>query len=255
MIYGVLNMFRKLLLQNSFYKMIIVFDSPKKTFRHNLFEQYKKNRSAMPVDLKQQIQSLYIVIKLLNIPTIIIPYVEADDVIGTLSYKAEKKGYFTLIATRDKDIAQLVTENINIIDSIKNIIIGPEIIKKKYGIPPKLIIDFLALVGDTSDNIPGVIGIGEKTATILLTKLGTIEEIYAKIENIQFLSLRGTNNIIRQLKKNKQMAFLSKKLATIKLDVSLHEKYNNFNLPIFQQKKILFFLKNYIRNYYKKING
>jgi len=240
-------MFRKLLSQYNFYKMIVVFDSPMKTFRHNLFKQYKKNRSAMPIDLKNQIQPLYTKIKLLGIPSIIIPSVEADDIIGTLSYQAEKKGYFTLIATSDKDMAQLVTKNINIIDSIKNIILGPEAIKKKYGISPKLIIDFLALVGDTADNIPGVIGIGKKTAIILLTQLGSIEKIYNKIEQIKQLPLRGVKNIVEKLKQNKQMAFFSKALVTIKLDVSLHDTYKNFTLPIFQQKKILFFLKNYTK--------
>ncbi|MDU7767123.1 MAG: DNA polymerase I, partial [Serratia marcescens] len=149
------------------------------------------------------------------------PGVEADDVIGTLALEAEKAGHAVLISTGDKDMAQLVTPNVTLINTMNNTILGPQEVCDKYGIPPELIIDFLALMGDSSDNIPGVPGVGEKTAQALLQGIGGLDALYGNLENIATLSFRGAKTMAAKLEQNKEVAYLSYKLATIKTDVEL----------------------------------
>ncbi|WP_367673832.1 5'-3' exonuclease H3TH domain-containing protein [Buchnera aphidicola] len=244
-IYGVISMLRKLLIQYKENPIIVVFDSPHKNFRHILFKNYKKNRPNMPTSLKNQIPMLYKIITSIGIPIITVPLVEADDIIGTLSYCAEKENFSVLIMSNDKDMMQLVTQNIRIINSTYNIKIGPDEVKKKYGIPPILIIDLLALMGDTSDNIPGVPGIGEKTALILLRNFGCLEKIYEKIENIMILPIRGKKNIIINMKKNKEIAFLSKKLSTIRLDVPININFKDLKISKLKKQELLYFFHYY----------
>ncbi|VFP87096.1 DNA polymerase I [Candidatus Erwinia haradaeae] len=218
---GVLNMLRSLFLKYRPSHVALIFDAQGKTFRDGLFSEYKIRRSPMPKELKVQINPLYKILTLMGIPVCVIPGVEADDVIGTLALKAEKDGFNVLISTNDKDMAQLVTVDTKLINSTNHKIMGPEEILDKYGVPPKLIIDLLALMGDSSDSIPGVEGIGIKTAQFLLRELGGITEIYSDLEKVALLSFRGTKKIIEKLEKNKEMAFLSYKLATIKTNLSL----------------------------------
>ncbi|MCW5196721.1 hypothetical protein LDP10_02060 [Buchnera aphidicola (Pemphigus obesinymphae)] len=251
-IYGVINMLRKIILKYQDNQIIIVFDSPHKNFRHDIFKKYKKNRPAMPENLKKQIPILYKIIKSIGIPLIFIPSVEADDIIGTLSYRAEKIGLTILISSNDKDMLQLVTENIKIINSTYDVIIGPKEIQKKYGIPPKLIIDLLALMGDVVDNIPGVPGIGEKTALILIKHFGCLEKIYKEIKNIKILPIRGANNISIKIKKNKEIAFLSKKLSTIKLDIPIDLDLENLKTLRLKKQKLLYFFDHYNFKKWKK---
>ena len=166
--YGVLNMLRSLILQYQPTHAVVVFDAKGKTFRDELFEHYKSHRPPMPDDLRAQIEPLHAMVKAMGLPLMAVPGVEADDVIGTLAREAEKVGRPVLISTGDKDMAQLVTPGITLINTMTNTILGPDEVVTKYGVPPELIIDFLALMGDSSDNIPGVPGVGEKTAQALL---------------------------------------------------------------------------------------
>ncbi|PVZ81127.1 DNA polymerase I [Serratia sp. S1B] len=219
--YGVLNMLRSLLLQYTPSHVAVVFDAKGKTFRDELFSEYKSHRPPMPDDLRAQIEPLHQMVKAMGLPLLVTPGVEADDVIGTLAQEAEKAGHAVLISTGDKDMAQLVTPNITLINTMNNTILGPQEVCDKYGIPPELIIDFLALMGDSSDNIPGVPGVGEKTAQALLQGVGGLDVLYANLDSIATLSFRGAKTMAAKLEQNKELAYLSYKLATIKTDVEL----------------------------------
>lgn len=219
--YGVLNMLRSLLLQYQPSHVAVVFDAKGKTFRDELFAEYKSHRPPMPDDLRAQIEPLHKMVKAMGLPLLVTPGVEADDVIGTLALEAEKAGHAVLISTGDKDMAQLVTPNVTLINTMNNTILGPQEVCDKYGIPPELIIDFLALMGDSSDNIPGVPGVGEKTAQALLQGLGGLDALYANLDSIATLSFRGAKTMAAKLEQNKEVAYLSYKLATIKTDVEL----------------------------------
>lgn len=151
--YGVLNMLRSLIMQYKPTHAAVVFDAKGKTFRDELFEHYKSHRPPMPDDLRAQIEPLHAMVKAMGLPLLAVSGVEADDVIGTLAREAEKAGRPVLISTGDKDMAQLVTPNITLINTMTNTILGPEEVVNKYGVPPELIIDFPALMGDSSDNI------------------------------------------------------------------------------------------------------
>ncbi|GAA0518559.1 DNA polymerase I [Tatumella terrea] len=218
--YGVLNMLKSLLLQYKPSHAAVVFDAKGKTFRDELFEDYKSHRPPMPDDLRAQIEPLHQMVKAMGWPVLVISGVEADDVIGTLAREADKQGRPVLISTGDKDMAQLVTPNITLINTMNNTILGPDEVAGKYGIPPELIIDYLALMGDSSDNIPGVPGVGEKTAQALLQGLGSMATIYDNLEKVASLSFRGAKTMAAKLEQNKDVAFLSYQLATIKTDVA-----------------------------------
>jgi len=219
--YGVLNMLRSLILQYQPSHAAVVFDAKGKTFRDELFEDYKSHRPPMPDDLRAQIEPLHTMVKAMGLPLLAVSGVEADDVIGTLAREAEKMGRPVLISTGDKDMAQLVTPGITLINTMTNTILGPEEVVTKYGVPPELIIDFLALMGDSSDNIPGVPGVGEKTAQALLQGLGGLDTLYAESDKIAGLTFRGAKTMAAKLEQNKDVAYLSYKLATIKTDVEL----------------------------------
>ena len=219
--YGVLNMLRSLILQYQPTHAVVVFDAKGKTFRDELFEHYKSHRPPMPDDLRAQIEPLHKMVKAMGLPLMAVPGVEADDVIGTLAREAEKVGRPVLISTGDKDMAQLVAPGITLINTMTNTILGPEEVVNKYGVPPELIIDFLALMGDSSDNIPGVPGVGEKTAQALLQGLGGLDTLYAEPEKIAGLTFRGAKTMAAKLEQNKEVAYLSYQLATIKTDVEL----------------------------------
>ncbi|MFP1985596.1 DNA polymerase I [Lonsdalea quercina] len=219
--YGVLNMLRSLLLQYHPSHVAVVFDAKGKTFRDELFEHYKSHRPPMPDDLRAQIEPLHKMVRAMGLPLLAVSGVEADDVIGTLAQQAELNSTPVLISTGDKDMAQLVTPNVTLINTMNNAILGPQEVCDKYGIPPELIIDFLALMGDASDNIPGVPGIGEKTAQALLQGLGGLDTLYANLEKIADLSFRGAKTMAAKLEQHKEVAYLSYQLATIKTDVEL----------------------------------
>ncbi len=219
--YGVLNMLKSLISQVQPSHIAVVFDAKGKTFRDEMFEQYKSHRPPMPDDLRKQIQPLHDIIRALGIPLLVIEGVEADDVIGTLAVAASKANQKVLISTGDKDMAQLVDDNIMLINTMNNTLLDRDAVIEKYGIPPELIIDYLALMGDSADNIPGVAGVGEKTALGLLQGIGSMAEIYANLDKVAELPIRGTKKLGDKLLAEKEMADLSYRLATIKTDVAL----------------------------------
>ena len=220
--YGVLNMLKSLISQVQPSHIAVVFDAKGKTFRDEMFEQYKSHRPPMPDDLRKQIQPLHDIIRALGIPLLVIEGVEADDVIGTLAVAASKTNQKVLISTGDKDMAQLVDDNIMLINTMNNTLLDREAVIEKYGIPPELIIDYLALMGDSADNIPGVAGVGEKTALGLLQGIGSMAEIYANLDKVAELPIRGAKKLGDKLLAEKEMADLSYRLATIKTDVALN---------------------------------
>ncbi|MHC6528687.1 DNA polymerase I [Vibrio proteolyticus] len=222
-VYGVVNMLRSMMRQFSSDRIAVVFDAKGKTFRDDMYPEYKANRPPMPDDLRCQIEPLHEVIRAMGLPLIVIPGVEADDVIGTLAHQASQVGMPVLISTGDKDMAQLVDDNVTLINTMTNVVMDREGVVEKFGIPPELIIDYLALMGDKVDNIPGVPGVGDKTATALLQGIGGLNRLYEQLDDIAALGFRGSKTMAKKLVENKDNAYLSYELATIKLDVELEE--------------------------------
>ncbi|MCS0092676.1 DNA polymerase I [Vibrio parahaemolyticus] len=222
-VYGVVNMLRSMMRQFASERIAVVFDAKGKTFRDEMYSEYKANRPPMPDDLRCQIEPLHNVIRAMGLPLICVPGVEADDVIGTLAYQASQQGMPVLISTGDKDMAQLVDDNITLINTMTNVVMDREGVAEKFGIPPELIIDYLALMGDKVDNIPGVPGVGDKTATALLQGIGGLTKLYENLDDIAALGFRGSKTMAKKLVDNKDNAMLSYELATIKLDVELEE--------------------------------
>lgn len=222
-VYGVVNMLRSMMRQFASDRIAVIFDAKGKTFRDDMYPEYKANRPPMPDDLRCQIEPLHNVIRAMGLPLISISGVEADDVIGTLASQASKAGIPVLISTGDKDMAQLVDENVTLINTMTNVVMDREGVIEKFGIPPELIIDYLALMGDKVDNIPGVPGVGDKTATALLQGIGSIEKLYQNLDDIAALGFRGSKTMAKKLIDNKDNADMSYELATIKLDVELEE--------------------------------
>ncbi len=219
-IYGVLNMLQKLIKSERPDYLSVVFDTPVKTFRHDIFPEYKANRQKTPEDLIAQIEPLHQAIINLGLPLIAVDGVEADDVIGTLAMEAEKKNIKTLIATGDKDMAQLVTDNIHLIDTMKDIRMGPREVLEKFGILPERFIDYLTLAGDTSDNIPGVEKVGPKTAIKWINEYGSLEGVIQNADQIKGKIGDNLNEALDQLD-------LFKTLVTIKCDVQTDSNFSD----------------------------
>lgn len=220
-IYGVVNMLRSLLKQFEPTHMAVVFDAKGDTFRNEMYAEYKANRPPMPDDLRGQIAPLHAIIKAMGLPLISIPGVEADDVIGTLAQQAAEEGRTCLISTGDKDMAQLVNEHVILINTMTNTVLDEAAVPEKYGVTPAQMIDFLALMGDSSDNIPGLPGVGEKTALAMLAGMGSIANMLANPEALAELSFRGAKSMPAKLREHQDILLLSQQLATIKLDVEL----------------------------------
>ena len=220
-IFGVVNMLRSLIKKYKPSHMAVVFDAKGKTFRNDMYEEYKANRPPMPDDLRSQIAPLHAIVKALGLPLLCIDDVEADDVIGTLAQQAGEQGRFTLISTGDKDMAQLVNEHVMLINTMTNTLLDDAGVKDKFGVAPSQIIDFLALMGDSSDNIPGLPKVGEKTALAMLQGMQSIDAMYEAPEKVAELGFRGAKTMPEKLREHKDILLLSRELATIKLDVDL----------------------------------
>ena len=213
-IFGVINMLRKI--QREFIPDYfgVVFDAKGKNHRHDLFPEYKANRPPMPDDLRCQIEPIHNIIRAMGIPLLIIDNVEADDVIGTLAKQAEKQGLETTISTGDKDLAQLVNEQISLLNTMSDVVLDREGVIEKFGVPPERIIDYLSLVGDSVDNVPGVPKVGPKTAAKWLNEYGSLDAI---IENAGEIG----GKVGESLRDHLENIPLSKELVTLKLDVEL----------------------------------
>jgi len=215
-ILGVTNMLRTLLREFDPEHIAVVFDAPGRTFREDLYEQYKSHRPPMPDDLRSQIAPLHAIVKALGLPCLVIDGVEADDVIGTLARRAHDAGMRVVISTGDKDMAQLVSPQVTLINTMTRQRLDPAGVEQKFGVPPACMIDYLALVGDTSDNIPGVPGVGPKTAASLLREYGSIDAILAAAEGIK-------GKLGERLREHRELLPLGQQLATIRCDVPLDE--------------------------------
>jgi len=218
---GVINMIRRLLKDYHDSTVVVVFDAKGKTFRDDMYDQYKANRPPMPDDLRVQIDPIHKIIDAMGLPILTIEGVEADDVIGTLAVEASAQAQPVIISTGDKDIAQLVNEYVTMVNTMTDTVLNSEGVRNKFGVPPELIIDYLALLGDKSDNIPGVPGVGEKTALGLLQGIGSLDDIYSTLDQVAELDFRGAKNLAPKLAEHKELAYLSYALATIKTDVHL----------------------------------
>ena len=210
-IFGVLNMLRKLITDEQPDYIAVVFDAKGKTFRNDIYPEYKANRPPMPDDLRVQIEPLHQIIKAQGLPLVVIEGVEADDVIGTLSVEATRKGYSVLISTGDKDMAQLVNENVRLINTMNNQVLTEATVPEKFQVKPNQIIDYLALMGDVSDNIPGVPKVGPKTASKWLAQYGSMQGVMDKAEEIK-------GKVGENLRESLGFLPMSYRLATIKLD-------------------------------------
>ena len=218
---GVIGMIRKLVADYAGDQVVVVFDAKGPTFRNEIYSEYKANRPPMPDELREQIEPIHNAIRAMGLPLICISGVEADDVIGTLSVQAAANAREVVISTGDKDMAQLVNDHVSLINTMNNTAMDRAGVIEKFGVPPELIIDLLALMGDKVDNIPGVAGVGEKTATALLQHLGGLDAIYAQLDAVVELPIRGAKSLGTKLEGAKGDAELSYELATIKTDCEL----------------------------------
>ncbi len=222
-VYGVINMLRKLIKDYQPELMAVIFDARGKTFRDDLYAEYKANRPPMPSELSEQVEPLLEIIKSMGLPLLQVSGVEADDVIGTLAVQAAAAGIDTVISTGDKDMAQLVNERVTLINTMSNTRMDREAVIEKFGVPPERIIDYLALMGDSVDNIPGVPKVGPKTAAKWLNEYGTLDDVIAQADSIKGKVGDNLRDSLEQLP-------LSYQLATIKCDVALEETPDNLKI-------------------------
>ena len=211
---GVLNMLNKMIKEETPDRIAVVFDAPGRTFRDDLFDQYKAHRTPMPDDLRAQVQPLYDVVAAMGVPLLRVPGVEADDVIGTLAKQGADAGFKVLISTGDKDMAQLVGPNVELLNTMSNTRLDRIGVKAKFDVFPEQIVDYLALVGDTSDNIPGVSSVGPKTAAKWLNQYQTLDALIAHAADIG-------GKVGENLRNELPMLELSRKLATIDTALAL----------------------------------
>ena len=211
---GVISMIQRILIDHPSSPVAVIFDAKGKTFRHEMYKEYKANRPPMPPDLAEQIEPIHRIIELMGIKLITISGVEADDVIGTLADQARQKQIDTVISSGDKDMTQLVCKNVKVVNTMTGELLDTKGVKKKFGVPPELIIDYLALIGDTSDNVPGIDKVGPKTAVKWLTEYKNIDGIVDNSENIP-------GKVGENLRLGLEQLSLSKELVTIKKDVDL----------------------------------
>ncbi len=239
-VFGFLNQLLKILEDTKPNYLSVAFDSKEKTFRHEKFEGYKASRAEMPEDMIPQIARIKDIIEAMNIPLYIMPGYEADDIIGTAVCKAEEEGLESFVITPDKDFNQLVTDKVKIVRPGKSteeiVIYDVQKVKEEFGFEPKQMIDYLALIGDKSDDIPGIAGIGPKTAIPLIQKYGSVEGIYEHIDEIEKPALR------KKLVEGEANAFLSRELATIHCEVPLDFDFEKAKLtePDFDKLREIF---------------
>lgn len=250
------NMMRSLRKQYPDYHVAVVFDAKGKTFRDDIYPEYKANRASMPDDLRSQVAPIHQMIKAMGFPFLMVEGVEADDVIGTLARQATEKQLPVLISTGDKDMAQLVSDHVTLIDTMKDVKTDREGVIEKFGVPPELIIDYLALMGDKVDNIPGMTGVGEKTALALLQGIGSIDEIAANLDKVAALGFRGSKAFADKFREQEEQVRLSYRLATIKTDVELEQGLEELLLKPVDKESLLAVYREYeLRNLIKELES
>ncbi len=230
---GVISMVKRLQKDYPDDQLVVVFDAKGKTFRNDIYAEYKANRPPMPDELREQIAPIHAMIRAMGLPLLIIDDVEADDVIGTLATQAEAHDCNVVVSTGDKDMAQLVNARVSLINTMTNVLMDEAGVLEKFGVPARHIVDYLALMGDKVDNIPGVPKVGEKTAVGLVAGLGSVEDIYRRLDEVKDLSFRGAKTLAKKLEEHKDQALLSKELATIRCDVELEQPLGELaNQPV-----------------------
>ncbi|RQM69320.1 DNA polymerase I [Aeromonas enteropelogenes] len=250
------NMMRSLRKQYPDCHVAVVFDAKGKTFRDDIYPEYKANRASMPDDLRSQVAPIHQMIKAMGFPFLMVEGVEADDVIGTLARQATEKQLPVLISTGDKDMAQLVSDHVTLIDTMKDVKTDREGVIEKFGVPPELIIDYLALMGDKVDNIPGMTGVGEKTALALLQGIGSIDEIAANLDKVAALGFRGSKTFADKFREQEEQVRLSYVLATIKTDVALEQSLEELELGPIDKEALLAVYREYeLRNLIKELES
>ncbi|WP_421224101.1 DNA polymerase I [Aeromonas enteropelogenes] len=250
------NMMRSLRKQYPDCHVAVVFDAKGKTFRDDIYPEYKANRASMPDDLRSQVAPIHQMIKAMGFPFLMVEGVEADDVIGTLARQATEKQLPVLISTGDKDMAQLVSDHVTLIDTMKDVKTDREGVIEKFGVPPELIIDYLALMGDKVDNIPGMTGVGEKTALALLQGIGSIDEIAANLDKVAALGFRGSKAFADKFREQEEQVRLSYVLATIKTDVKLEQSLEELELGPIDKEALLAVYREYeLRNLIKELES
>ncbi|WP_027708776.1 DNA polymerase I [Zooshikella ganghwensis] len=227
---GVISMIRRLQKDYPNSSVVVIFDAKGPTFRNEIYADYKAHRPPMPDELRLQIEPIHQIIKAMGLPLLVIDGVEADDVIGTLANEATSKGIEVIVSTGDKDLAQLVSQHVTLINTMNDRTTTVESLQEKFGFGPELFIDYLALMGDKVDNIPGVPGVGDKTALALLQGLGSLDSIYQQLDRIAGLNFRGSKSMAKKLDEYKEQAYLSRTLATIKTDVDLPISLETINI-------------------------
>ncbi|WP_323923764.1 DNA polymerase I [Aeromonas caviae] len=250
------NMMRSLRKQYPDCHVAVVFDAKGKTFRDDIYPAYKATRASMPDDLRSQVAPIHQMIKAMGFPFLMVEGVEADDVIGTLARQATEKQLPVLISTGDKDMAQLVSDHVTLIDTMKDVKTDREGVIEKFGVPPELIIDYLALMGDKVDNIPGMTGVGEKTALALLQGIGSIDEIAANLDKVAALGFRGSKAFADKFREQEEQVRLSYVLATIKTDVALEQSLEELQLGPIDKEALLAVYREYeLRNLIKELES
>ncbi|MFM4960824.1 DNA polymerase I [Aeromonas caviae] len=250
------NMMRSLRKQYPDCHVAVVFDAKGKTFRDDIYPEYKATRASMPDDLRSQVAPIHQMIKAMGFPFLMVEGVEADDVIGTLARQATEKQLPVLISTGDKDMAQLVSDHVTLIDTMKDVKTDREGVIEKFGVPPELIIDYLALMGDKVDNIPGMTGVGEKTALALLQGIGSIDEIAANLDKVAALGFRGSKVFADKFREQEEQVRLSYVLATIKTDVALEQSLEELQLGPIDKEALLAVYREYeLRNLIKELES
>ena len=250
------NMMRSLRKQYPDSHVAVVFDAKGKTFRDDIYPEYKATRASMPDDLRSQVAPIHQMIKAMGFPFLMVEGVEADDVIGTLARQATEKQLPVLISTGDKDMAQLVSDHVTLIDTMKDVKTDREGVIEKFGVPPELIIDYLALMGDKVDNIPGMSGVGEKTAQALLQGIGSIDQIAANLDKVAALGFRGSKAFADKFREQEEQVRLSYQLATIKTDVALEQSLEELELGPIDKESLLAVYREYeLRNLIKELES
>ena len=229
-IYGVVNMLRSLMATYKPSHIAVIFDAKGKTFRDDIYKEYKANRPPMPDELRSQIKPLHKIIKAMGFPIIVEDGVEADDVIGTLARQASAQGIECVISTGDKDMAQLVDKHVTLINTMTNSTMDIDGVVEKFGVPAELIIDYLAMKGDKVDNIPGIPGVGDKSAVAMLNGIGGVKDIYANLDKIATLEFRGAKTMGAKIAQYEEQAMLSYQLATIECGLTLEYEPTTLNM-------------------------
>ncbi len=222
---GVINMLRRLQKDYPESTIAVVFDAKGKTFRDDIYPEYKANRPPMPDDLREQVQPIHDIVSAMGLPLLCEPGVEADDVIGTLAKQASDAGQPVIVSTGDKDMAQLVNEHVTLVNTMTETVMDPDGVVNKFGIPPELIIDLLALMGDKVDNIPGVPGVGKKTAVALLDHFGSLDEIYGNLDRVHEVTVRGAKTLGAKLEQHRDAAMTARQLTGIACDAPIEEHF------------------------------